>query len=98
MKRFGFISRHQPTPEQHDLAARLDIELVTVGDHDAFTVQPYDFDSAGVLDGVIVVHPAAALRLAPFYEIGVFENAARAAEGERPTFCAVGLHLYDLRS
>jgi hypothetical protein len=56
------------------------------------------FDSVGVLDGVIVVHPAAALRLAPYYEIGVYENAARAAEGERPTFFPVALHLYDLRS
>jgi hypothetical protein len=98
MKRFAFLSRHRPTPEQHELAARLDIELVTVGDHDAFTVEPYHFDSADVLDGVIVVHPAAALRLAPYYEIGIYENAARAAEGERPTFFPVALHLYDLRS
>jgi fermentation-respiration switch protein FrsA (DUF1100 family) len=98
MKRFAFISRHQPTREQHDLALRLGIELFIVGDHDAFTVVPDDFDPEGAYDGVIVVHPAAAMRLAPYYEIGIYENASRAAEGERPTFYPVCLHLYDLRS
>ena len=36
---FAFISRHQPTAEQIDLATEQGITLYTVGDADAFTVQ-----------------------------------------------------------
>ena len=35
MMKFAFIARHQPTPEQLQLAQQQDIELVTVGDRDA---------------------------------------------------------------
>jgi hypothetical protein len=99
MKRFAFLSRHQPTHEQHELAARAGIKLVIFGDVDAFTVKPEDIDPDGFqFHGIVVVHPAAALRLCHYFEIGVYENASRAGEGERPTFFPVALHLYDLRS
>ena len=94
MMKFAFISRHLPTSGQVDLAAAQGIELVHVGDADAFTVDREWVNDKGPFEGVIVVHPAAAMRLASEFIIGVFENANRAPEGERPTFEAVALHLY----
>jgi len=47
-------------------------------------------------EGAVVVHPAAALRLARCFIIGVFENANRAPAGEKPQFEAKALHLFDL--
>lgn len=93
--KFAFISRHTPTREQMEIARSLSIELVWVGDADAFTVS---FTQYVEFDGVVVVHPAAALRLAPHFMIGVFENENRAPIGEKPAFFAWALHLYDLRS
>ena len=94
LNRFAFISRHTPTREQMDLARTQSIELVCVGDADAFTVSPAQYSE---LDGVVVVHPAAALRLASHFIVGVFENENRAPVGEKPEFFARALHLYDLR-
>lgn len=94
MEKFAFISRHQPTPEQVELAADRWISLIPVGDADAFTVKP---EVAKGYAGVVVVHPAAALRLAPHTKVGVFENANRAPEGAPVSFKAVALHVYDLR-
>ena len=93
---FAFISRHAPTPGQIALAEEQGIVLIPIGDRDAFTVSPSDIDAAGAFDGVVVVHPAAAMRLAPAFLVGVFENANRAPEGERPTFEAVALHIFNL--
>ena len=98
MLKFAFISRHLPTPGQVDLAAARGIELVHVGDADAFSVDREWVREKGQFEGVIVVHPAAALRLYPDFVVGVFENANRAPEGERPTFEAVSLHFYYQRS
>lgn len=97
--KFAFLTRHQPTAEQHQLASEHGVELVPVGDADAFTVGVGFFDGHddGPFDGVVVVHPSAALRLCSTFLIGVFENANRAAEGEKPSFQAVALHIYDLR-
>jgi hypothetical protein len=94
MKQFAFISRHTPTSEQIKIAAEKGIELISIGDRDAFTVTPSDIENAGDFDGVVVVHPAAALSLISTFTIGVFENAIRPAEGDRPTFYAKALHLY----
>ena len=93
---FAFISRHNPTDSQITLAAEQGIELVHIGDHDAFTVSPDFVLDAGPFEGVVVVHPAAALRLADTFLVGVFENANRAPVGERPQFEAQSLHIYDL--
>ncbi|MCG5512815.1 hypothetical protein [Ectothiorhodospira shaposhnikovii] len=94
--KFAFISRHSPTPEQHALAAEQGVELVHVGDADAFSVDSGFVHDHGPFEGV-VVHPAAALRLANNFLVGVFENANRAPEGARPEFYARAFHLYDLR-
>jgi hypothetical protein len=97
MDRYAFISRHEPTEAQHQLAREQGIELVPIGDRDAFSVSPSEVDHAGAVGGVVVVHPAAALRLAGRFLVGVFENANRAPEGERPQFEAQALHVYDMR-
>ena len=95
---FAFISRHAPTPGQVAMAADQGIDLIHVGDADAFTVDAGFVHSHGPFEGVIVVHPAAALRLAPAFLVGVFENANRAPVGEAPRFEAVSLQVYDLRA
>jgi len=98
MEQFAFLSRHQPTAEQIALAAARGIELVPIGDCDAFTVAPSFVDAAGAFSGVVVVHPAAALRLAPTFIIGVFQAAARPAVGEAPPDAPrfQALHLFNL--
>lgn len=96
MKKFAFISRHTPTPEQIELADRLNIELVTVGDKDAFSLSGEQWDG---MDGACVVHPAAALRLIrEGFDILVYENANRAPEGEKPQFYASAAHLFRVDS
>lgn len=95
--KFAFISRHEPTHEQHAIAAEHGIELIPIGDADAFLVTRAFVDERGAFDGVVVVHPAAALRLAKFFAIGVFENANRARLGAPPEFAPVALHIFDLR-
>lgn len=92
-RKFAFISRHTPTLEQHELAAAWGIELFPVGDRNAFYIDPAEFD--GIYDGVIVVHPAAAIILKDAgWAVGVFENANIAPEGAPPQFMAVALHLF----
>jgi hypothetical protein len=93
---FAFITRHAPTNDQVRLAAEQGITLTPIGDADAFTVSASFVRDAGDFEGVIVVHPAAALRLCGEFLVGVFENANRAAEGEKPQFAAMALHVYDM--
>ncbi|MFA7175344.1 MAG: hypothetical protein WC340_18360 [Kiritimatiellia bacterium] len=95
--RFAFVSRHTPTDGQLQIAKEYGIELIHIGDRDAFSVGVNDIDEAGAFDGVVVVHPAAALRLAGTFLIGVFENANRAPEGAPPQFEAKSLHIFDMR-
>lgn len=94
MEKFAFISRHAPTPEQISLAEEKDIILEHIGYLDAFTVTPADVGTDYV--GVVVVHPASALRLKSMYKIGIFENGLRPADyGRRPAFYAKALHLFE---
>jgi len=94
MKKYAFISRHAPTPEQHTLAQKKGICLVEVGDADAFN--PFALGLAAKnYAGAVVVHPAAALTLKELgFEVGVFENGSRPVEGEKPAFFAKALHIY----
>jgi hypothetical protein len=99
---FAFITRHAPTAEQVALASAQGITLHIVGDADAFTVGNSFVYEAGnrlnvIFEGVVVVHPAAALRLCSEFLVGVFENANRAQEGGKPQFAALALHVYDMR-
>lgn len=103
MKNFAFISRHIPTEDQINLAESQGIRLITIGDMNAFTIDTNSIMELGVenetpFDGVIVVHPAAALRLAGDFLVGVFENSNRAPVGQPPQFEAVSLHIFDLRN
>jgi hypothetical protein len=97
MKRFAFISRHEPTARQVSLAEERGIELVHVGDRDAFRFDPNEFawkrgQPSRRYDGAIVVHAAMALRLVGKLSwIGVFENGARENGGFEP----VALHVYE---
>lgn len=98
-ERFAFISGHEPTPEQYKLAGAKDITLIWIGDLDAFTVSPAQVSElVSEVEGVVVVHPAAALRLALIlqgnFKIGVFENGVRLPDGGKPTFFAKALHIY----
>jgi hypothetical protein len=94
---FAFISRHEPTQEQAALAAHEGIALTHVGDADAFSVtEGWVFDK-GPFEGVVVVHPAAAMRLCSTFVVGVFENENRAGLGEKPEFFAKSFQLYDMR-
>ncbi len=95
--KFAFISRHKPTAEQIKMAEEESISITHIGDADAFEVTSGFIDEAGVFDGVIVVHPAAALRLASSFLIGVFKNGSRPAENGKPQFFAQSFHVFDLR-
>lgn len=95
MEKFAFVSRHAATPEQLVLAAEKGIELIPVGDFDAFAIRRQDLSED--IEGAVVVHPAAAMRLADGLKIGVFENSNRAPAGEKPSFEARALHVFDAR-
>lgn len=97
MKTFAFISRYLPTVGQLQLAADQGVELIHVGDTDGFSVTPEWVLQKGKFDGVAVVHAGAALRLAPYFLIALFENSDRAPVGAPPQFEAVGMHMFDLR-
>jgi hypothetical protein len=108
MAKFAFISRHAPTEGQIEMAKGFvnhpelgegGIELIHVGDMDAFTVEVSAVNAleSGPFVGVIVVHPAAALALAPFFLVGIFENATRTPVDGKPVFEAKELHIFDLR-
>ena len=86
MEKFAFISRHQPTPSQIELASKMGIELVPVGDRDGFKISPDEFVE-GDFRGVVVVHAMAAMRcLKKGLAVGIFNNVNRAPEGAKPTF------------
>lgn len=92
MKMMAFVTRHSPTDQQRQLAKEQGYDLVWVGDRDAFTINPLEFEK---YDAVAVVHAASAMRLLTSgFVVGIFENANRAPEGEKPTFEAVALHIY----
>lgn len=61
MKRFAFVSRHVPTYAQIEVAKRKGVELVHVGDRDAWNTDWLSFERDGY-HGIIVVHPWSALR------------------------------------
>lgn len=97
---FAFLSRHTPTEDQRLLFEKAGIDIVHTGDVNAFdpdlgstlASMKHEFH----LDGVIVVHPLVALHaMACALCVGVFENANRAPEGEKPTFEAVSLQVMD---
>lgn len=94
---FAFISRHTPTDGQIALAAEKGVTLQHIGDADAFTITPDWVKTQGDFEGVVIVHPAAAMRLASTYEVGVFKNSNRAPLGEKPRFEAEALYIYSLR-
>ncbi len=99
MGTLAFLSRHEPTDRQRELAREHGFEdLVHVGDVDGFhdDLDALLADAAGhPFAAVAVVHAAAAVRLySTGWRVALFENANRAPVGERPQFEATALHLY----
>lgn len=103
-KTYWFVSRHEPTDDQHRL---VNGNLVKVDDINAFDKNAVNElvrkASEENVDGFIVVNPALALNIAAaaferkeFTVIGVFENANRAPEGQKPTFEAKALHWWSV--
>lgn len=95
MNVFAFISRHEPTKEQLQMAFDQGILLDPIGDMDAFSVVPDHLKVFGDYDGVVVVHPAMALRLIDFFDVGVFENEMRPELGGKPSFSPKKLHVFN---
>ena len=94
--KFVFLSRHAATQEQMELAAAQNIELVQASDVDAFNWDVAKFqDEYPDAVGVVCVHPIIALKAhhSGLY-VGIFENANRAPEGEKPSFFAKSLVLW----
>lgn len=96
MMKFAFISRHELTDKQHEMAQEQNVELVAIGDADAFSITPEFVADKGIFDGVVVVHPATAMNLAKRYKIGVFENRLRVEEGMPVIFQEKAFHIFDL--
>lgn len=86
MKKFAFISRHTPTPQQVEIAKDRGIELVHVGDRDAFGGNP--LEGIGVeYTGVVCVHALiGVLALKRGLCVGVFENISRPGPDGKPQF------------
>jgi hypothetical protein len=97
MEKFAFISWQKPTETQLRLAEEAGIKLIPIGDCNAFSVSPSWVDGLGDFSGVVVVHPAAAMRLAGAFLVGVFGNANHALTGVPPSFEVSKLEVYDLR-
>ena len=76
MEKFAFISRHQPTPGQRELAKKQDIHLDYIGDLDAFSVCPQRVAREGVFDGVVEVCPQRMAREGVFDGVVVVHPAA----------------------
>lgn len=93
-QKMAFLSRHEPTQEQTEVALEEGYELIWIGDADAFLVCVTDIKEKGEFDAVAVVHPAAAMGLCTRYKIGVFKNINRAELGEKPQFECDGLCVW----
>lgn len=88
-----FISRHEPSNEQVELAQRAGYTLIKQPDVDAFS---WNVPLGCVADAIAVVHPAAAMAVVESgRKVAVFENANRAPVGSKPEFYAVSLHIYN---
>ena len=94
MKKFAFISRHTPTELQVKMAEEKGIELIHVGDEDAFGGHA-DWEKRGY-KGAVVVNPALACRMiSDTFHIGVFESQ-RIPDGQvrAGEYIPKRLHLY----
>ena len=85
MDKFAFVSRHAPTKEQIALANQAEIELVHVGDRDAFGTIPETSDPQ--YQGIVGVHPMTIIQaLKNGKMVGVFENISRPGLDGKPQF------------
>lgn len=98
MLKFAIFSRYAPTPAQINLARAKDVELVSINsEYDGFSITPAQVAAHGTFDGVVVVHPAAAMQLCDQYLIGIFQNRNDAGPGERRALTATKFSYWDKR-
>lgn len=105
-KQIAFVSRHAPTAEQYALAEKAGMELIHVGDCNAFSMEEVRKITKGY-EYIAVAHVASAMLLLAgdnysnniddrTHVICVFENENRAPEGEKPQFFTRRMHTYVL--
>jgi hypothetical protein len=98
MLKFAIFSKYAPTPEQINLAKAKGADLVSINrEFDGFKITPADVKPFGSFDGVVVVHPAAAMQLCEEYLIGIFQNRNDAGPGERRALTATSFRIWDQR-
>lgn len=95
MDKFAFVSRHEPTNQQRETAARMNVDLEWVGDKDGFALSAEDLYDLAKYRGVIAVHAGMVAELmSRGFTVGVFQNVARPADGDRPSFEPGKLHVW----
>ena len=101
MNKTWFITRHDPTEDQVALVPGL-IKVPDINGFDKSAINALLREAlASDVDRIIVVNAAMALNIAAlalereqFIYVGIFENAARPAEGGKPTFAAAAIHWW----
>jgi hypothetical protein len=91
-----FVSRHAPSAKQVKLAEMAGYRLVDAGDLDAFAEDmPAKLELMASYEecAIACVHPLIMAVACQLGKVGVFENANRAPEGEKPSFEAVSLRM-----
>lgn len=97
VEKFAFVSRHEVAADQIELATKQGIELIPVGDRDAFEFYDpaQEFLRAG-FTGVVVVHPLAALVAYQLgLKVGIFNNVYRGTLGEKSKFETTEFRVID---
>ena len=85
------LACHNPTDKEIAIAKSVGVTLEPIPEYNDFTVTP---EVIGPYEGVVARHPAAALRLQPFYVIGVFEYVHVLSDSRHIGVAPVGLHLF----
>ena len=99
MNETWFVTRHDPTADQLALVPGL-IKVPDINGFDKGAISALLDKAAGAdINRLIVVNAAMALNIAAlalereqFLCVGIFENAARPAEGAKPTFAVAAIH------
>jgi hypothetical protein len=101
METTWFITRHDPTADQVALVPGL-IKVPDINGFDKGAISALLNEAAAAdVYRIVVVNAAMALNIAAlalereqFLCVGIFENAARPAEGGKPTFEAAAIHWW----
>ena len=97
---YGYISNNPPTTEIERFLWERGIVPYYLGNQNAFVLDKtfVERNSVGVeIDGVIVLHPAAALNLAENYKIACIEFTRSYSRNGGSDLIPKELHVWDLR-